>query len=218
MRSIVVTLALLTAAWPSAAQDTAAVPGARATAQQGGGPATPPANNAAANQPVASGAAAESSESAYWVAFAVVTLFLVIFAVAMAVSLKKDPNWSFARTVSEESDPIAPLPPVAGGGGGAPPGAPAPAAGGGGGAPAPAADGGGGGALVPQLVGSTSRMIAAFGLMVLAVMILGIGYGIMWSLFTQDKTPDLSGIGPYLLGGSALFAPYAFNQLKEIFK
>ena len=54
--------------------------------------------------------------------------------------------------------------------------------------------------------------------MVLAVMILGIGYGIMWSLFTKGDMPNLNGIGTYLLGGSALFAPYAFNQIKDAFK
>ena len=70
----------------------------------------------------------------------------------------------------------------------------------------------------PQLVGSSSRLIAAFGLMILAIMILGIGYGIMWSLFVKGQTPDLTGIGTYLLGGSALFAPYAFNQVKDAFK
>lgn len=42
-----------------------------------------------------------------------------------------------------------------------------------------------------------------FGLMIPAVMILGIGYGIMWSLFTKGTIPNLAGIGPYLLGGSA---------------
>lgn len=43
----------------------------------------------------------------------------------------------------------------------------------------------GGGAAAPQMVASSSRLISAFGLMVLAVMILGMGYGILWSLFTR---------------------------------
>jgi hypothetical protein len=125
---------------------------------------------------------------AFWAAFAVCTAFLVAAAIVMVIALWRDPNWSLAATLSEESSPVVS------------PRAPA------------------GSAPAPQMVGSASRMIAAFGLMVLAVMILGIGYGIMWSLFTKGEIPNLSGIGPYLLGGSALFAPYAFNQIKEAFK
>jgi len=124
--------------------------------------------------------------TAFWAAFAVCTGLLLIAALLMVIALWRDPHWSLAATLSEESSPIA----------------------------AP----GSGGVPEPQLVGSASRMIAAFGLMILAVMILGIGYGIMWSLFTKGTIPNLAGIGPYLLGGSALFAPYAFNQIKEAFK
>lgn len=125
--------------------------------------------------------------TAFWATFAVCTGFLLIAALLMMIALWRDPHWSLAATLSEESSPIAPA-----AGSGAPP--------------------------ASQLVGSASRMIAAFGLMILAVMILGIGYGIMWSLFTKGTIPNLVGIGPFLLGGSALFAPYAFNQIKEAFK
>lgn len=69
----------------------------------------------------------------------------------------------------------------------------------------------------PKMVGSASRMIAMFGLLVLAVVLLGIGNAITWSLFVENKIPPLDGIGTYLLGGAALFAPYAFNQLKDVF-
>ena len=69
----------------------------------------------------------------------------------------------------------------------------------------------------PKLAGSTSRVIAMFGLLVMAVVLLGIGYSIVWSLFVTGRLPSLDGVGTYLLGGSALFAPYAFNQLKEVF-
>ena len=125
--------------------------------------------------------------TAFWAAFAVCTGFLLIAALLMVIALWRDPHWSLAATLSEETSPIV-------------------------------SHAGNGAAPEPQLVGSTSRMIAAFGLMILAVMILGIGYGIMWSLFTKGAVPNLVGIGPYLLGGSALFAPYAFNQIKEAFK
>lgn len=66
-------------------------------------------------------------------------------------------------------------------------------------------------------VPSTSRLGAAVGTLVLAVMALGVGYYMLWSLFTQ-QTVDLSSIGTYFLSGSALFAPYAVNQLSSIFK
>lgn len=64
-------------------------------------------------------------------------------------------------------------------------------------------------------VPSTSRLGAAVGTLVLAVM--GVGYYMLWSLFTQQSV-NLSSIGTYFLSGSALFAPYAFNQLSSIFK
>lgn len=66
-------------------------------------------------------------------------------------------------------------------------------------------------------VPSTSRLGAAVGTLVLAVMALGVGYYMLWSLFTRQSV-DLSSIGTYFLSGSALFAPYAFNQLSSIFK
>ncbi|WP_051593886.1 hypothetical protein [Bordetella hinzii] len=66
-------------------------------------------------------------------------------------------------------------------------------------------------------VPSTSRLGAAVGTLVLAVMALGVGYYMLWALFTQQSV-DLSTIGTYFLSGSALFAPYAFNQLSSIFK
>jgi hypothetical protein len=65
---------------------------------------------------------------------------------------------------------------------------------------------------------SASRLIATVGSLVLTVIMLGIGYAMIWSLFTRGQIPALEGIGPYLMGGAALFAPYAFNQLKEAFK
>lgn len=145
----------------------------------------------------------------------------------MTTALKRDPNWSLAAALSEESSPIVP-PKQADAGGAASAAQPAAPV-----AQPPAVVAVGAGAAVaaavvpaqpsadqtpePRLVGSASRLIAAFGLMVLAAMILGIGYGIMSSLFTKSEIPNLSGLRPYLLGGAALFAPYAFNQIKEAF-
>lgn len=66
-------------------------------------------------------------------------------------------------------------------------------------------------------VPSYSRVGAAVGTFVLATMVLGMGYYMLWSLFTRH-TVDLSSVGTYFLSASALFAPYAFNQLSSIFK
>lgn len=64
---------------------------------------------------------------------------------------------------------------------------------------------------------SGSKVGAALGTLVLAVMLLGVGYYMLWSLFTTNKV-DLSSVGNYFLAGSALFAPYALDKLKDIFK
>ncbi|OLF53675.1 hypothetical protein [Pseudomonas chlororaphis] len=64
---------------------------------------------------------------------------------------------------------------------------------------------------------SSSRLGSAVGTFVLATMALGVGYYMLWALFTQQSV-DLSSIGTYFLSGSALFAPYAFNQLSSMFK
>lgn len=66
----------------------------------------------------------------------------------------------------------------------------------------------------PEHEASASRLIAIFGLLVLAAVILGVGYALIWNLFVNGKLPPLEGIGTYLTGGASLFAPYAINQLR----
>jgi hypothetical protein len=71
----------------------------------------------------------------------------------------------------------------------------------------------------PDTKGSFSRTAGAFGAMGLAMTTIGMGYWVLFALFF--KAGDLSHLKdtwPYFLSGSALFAPYAFNQLSRIFK
>ena len=84
----------------------------------------------------------------------------------------------------------------------------------------------------PEAGGSYSRVSGAVGSMVLAAMVGGLGYYILYAVFfnhcllstelTEDgqkKIVDLFySLRYYFLGASALFAPYAFNRLTTIFK
>lgn len=62
-------------------------------------------------------------------------------------------------------------------------------------------------------------MIAFLGLIGMLSMFVGIGFYLLWALFNgkQDLAHQLDIAGHYLLYGSALFAPYAFNQIKSVF-
>ena len=68
--------------------------------------------------------------------------------------------------------------------------------------------------------GSFSRTAGAIGAVGIAATFVGIGYWIIFDLFA-DKGAELTKIGDlkyYFLAGSAMFLPYAFNQLSSIFK
>ncbi|HEY5723448.1 MAG TPA: hypothetical protein VIT45_14120 [Allosphingosinicella sp.] len=69
------------------------------------------------------------------------------------------------------------------------------------------------------LPASYSRIAGAFGAIVLAAALYAIANYIVWAMFfAPDKvSPVLQNIGSFFLAGSALFAPYAFNQLTSIF-
>jgi hypothetical protein len=120
--------------------------------------------------------------NAYWIAFGVITGFLVFAVLGMLSSLKG--QWSLAGALSEKKTVTVNAQSTT----------------------------------TQEAGGSASRLIATLGTLVLAAIMLGVGYAMIWSLFTRGQIPALEGIGPYLLGGAALFAPYAFNQLKEAFK
>jgi hypothetical protein len=86
---------------------------------------------------------------------------------------------------------------------------------------APAAGGNGvaanGAAPVPTEA-SFSRVAGSIGAIVLAAFIGGVSYWILYGLFNGNDLAKLKEIGPFVLAGSALFAPYAFNQLSAIFR
>jgi hypothetical protein len=67
------------------------------------------------------------------------------------------------------------------------------------------------------MVASSSRVIAVFGLFGLLVIVIGVGYSIVWNLTVCNAVPDLSGIKIFLVGIAAIFAPYLANQLRETF-
>ncbi len=64
---------------------------------------------------------------------------------------------------------------------------------------------------------SFSRLAGAIGAMGLSALFIGVGYWVIYILYSGGSLDQLTGLGKYFLTGSALFAPYAFNQLKEIF-
>ena len=71
----------------------------------------------------------------------------------------------------------------------------------------------------PGNVGSFSRISGAFGAMALAMAVTGISYWLVFALFYDPgNLKNLKDAGWFFLAGSALFAPYAFNQLASIFK
>jgi hypothetical protein len=68
--------------------------------------------------------------------------------------------------------------------------------------------------------GSFSRTAGAIGAVGIAATFIGIGYWAIYELFfgsAADLT-KISDLKVYFLAGSAMFLPYAFNQLSAIFK
>ena len=69
-----------------------------------------------------------------------------------------------------------------------------------------------------KMVASSSRLIALVGLMGILAIVLGIGYSIVWNLFTGAAgNLNLGEIRKFLFGAATLFAPYLANQLRAIF-
>ena len=66
--------------------------------------------------------------------------------------------------------------------------------------------------------GSFSRTAGAIGAMGMAAVTIGVGYWILHELFFGKELSKLADARWYFLSGSALFFPYAFNQLGKIFK
>ena len=66
---------------------------------------------------------------------------------------------------------------------------------------------------------SFSRTAGAIGAFVLAAFFAGLGLWLLFALNDGDATKidRLPQLATYILSGSALFAPYAFNQLARVF-
>jgi hypothetical protein len=70
----------------------------------------------------------------------------------------------------------------------------------------------------PVMVGSSSRLIAMLGLVVVLALFLGVGYYLLWALFTgQDFKQKLEGVTSYFYAGIVLFAPYIANKFSDTF-
>ena len=72
-----------------------------------------------------------------------------------------------------------------------------------------------------QPTGSASRLIAFLGSLGLPAMIMGFGLYALWAFFNgkaSEAKDAMQAASSYLLYGSAMYAPYAFNQIKSAFK
>lgn len=66
--------------------------------------------------------------------------------------------------------------------------------------------------------GSFSRVSGAIGAISIAATFIGIGYWAIFALFFDPSNlENFKEMGTYFLAGSAMFMPYAFNQLSSIF-
>jgi len=69
-----------------------------------------------------------------------------------------------------------------------------------------------------EMVASSSRVIALFGLIVLLVLFMGMGSIAMWHFATTGEMPDFGGIMNFFYAGAGLFVPYGLNQFKAAFE
>jgi hypothetical protein len=69
----------------------------------------------------------------------------------------------------------------------------------------------------PIMVASSSRLIALLGLFVILSLFLGVGYYILWCLFTNCQMTSLKDVTSYFYAGLVLFAPYIANKFSDAF-
>ena len=72
----------------------------------------------------------------------------------------------------------------------------------------------------PNSKTSFSRVAGSIGSVGLAAFITGLGVWVFFAINsdTPDRIKRLNELWPYMGGGAALFAPYAFNQISSIFR
>ena len=67
--------------------------------------------------------------------------------------------------------------------------------------------------------GSFSRVAGAIGAVGIAATFVGISYWVLHTLFFDiGNLTKVEGLATYFLAGSAMFLPYAFNQVASIFR
>ena len=171
--------------------------------EKGSGQPAPPSASASAS--VGSGTIPKA-EILEWVPTFAVWSVVVFFGggvLLTVAALRKNATWQLAAALGEKLQNAAPptsAPPVGGSVGGLPP---------------PAAPS------QPPNSSSSSRLIAFFGTLALLAMFIGLGLYLLWALFnnrTAEAKEGMQSVGSYMLYGSSLFAPYAFNQIKEALK
>lgn len=72
--------------------------------------------------------------------------------------------------------------------------------------------------MITELRGSSSRVIAFVGMIVILLMFMGFGIFSLYAFAVQGEMPDSQNIVYFLLGGSMLFAPYGANQFSALFE
>jgi hypothetical protein len=72
--------------------------------------------------------------------------------------------------------------------------------------------------MMTALVGSTSRVIALMGALVILVLFIGFGVSVMFYFAAGEGVPrDVDKVVNFMLAGLTLFAPYAVNKFASIF-
>ncbi len=133
---------------------------------------------------------------------------LALFVVGVGVPIRKlsrDASWSLTDALSEKTAAPAAVAVVQAAVAVVPPAADA--------AAAPTGPGAGGTA-------SASRLVAFLGTVAMLAMFMGFGLYAIWAAFNgkaAEARDTLKAMSSYLLYGSAMYAPYAFNQIKSAF-
>ncbi len=82
----------------------------------------------------------------------------------------------------------------------------------------PRLDAAGNPVMITELRGSSSRVIAFVGMVVILLMFMGFGIFYMYAFAEKGAMPDSQYVINFLLGGAMLFAPYGANQFSALFE
>ena len=68
------------------------------------------------------------------------------------------------------------------------------------------------------MVGSTSRLTALMGMLIIMTLFLGFGVFMLWGFAKSGRVPEATTeVVKFLLGGMTLFAPYVVNKFASVF-